>query len=160
MGMKLNGLQVTLSTFAEVDRRFNAVAAREIEAAAKAISALAREYAPVDRGDLVKSIRAQRVAGGKSTSWRVKVGGQQGGRNIDAYALRVHETMAITRGGKTRGVLNPGKASRQKAASSGNPVGGNFLRRAYLKLSPEIKKRMTEALQGEVRVISRSRSRK
>lgn len=154
MGIKLNGLTAALSTFREVDRRYNAAVAAEIERGAKEIAALARDFAPIDKGALVRSIRAQRVAGARATAWRVKVT-----NNLD-YAVLVHETFVTTRGEKTDArpkPRNPGKKSRNKARRLGVAVGGKFLTRAFMAKRAEIEKRIREAIRKETNDIAKKR---
>lgn len=163
MGIKLTGVEATLSTFRELDRRFKAAAAAEIERGAKEIAALARMFAPIDRGDLVKSIRALRVNDAGSYKWRVKVGGTIGGRDVSEYAARAHELMILTRGGKQvpkiPGRLRPGKKSRQKAERLGVLVGGDYLARAYKALRKQIEANVRQALKGEVNDLARKYQR-
>jgi hypothetical protein len=160
MALKINGVKTLLSTFREVDRRYTAAAGKALEEGAKALSALARDMAPVDRGDLVRSIRARRVSDGMRTSWRVAAGGVIGGRDVSAYALEVHERMAETNGSAIRapgglGILRPGKASREKARRTGVVVGGRYMLRAYRQLQAEIKKSISEALKEETGSLNR-----
>ena len=145
MTMRLKGINATLTTFREVDRRFRKAAAAEIEKGAKDIAALARMFAPVDRGDLVKSIRAQRVNDANATKWRVKVGGMIGGRDVSAYAAAAHEGRSTNRKS-----WSLGKKSREKAQALGVMVGPGYLSRAYRRLSATIKKRASDALKQEV----------
>lgn len=159
MGIKIQGVNLTISTFREVDRRFKEAAGLAIEEGAKDMASLARAFAPVDRGDLVRSIRAQRVKDGASYKWRVKVGGVQGGRDVNAYALLVHERFEITTGGETSGEkgYNPGKRSRAKAIATGMPVGGRFLRRAYDAHKDNVIKKIRLGLRGASNAVRRKR---
>lgn len=162
MAIKIKGIEATLSTFREADRRFKEAAARELEAGAKEIAALARMYAPIDRGDLVKSIRAQRVNETTSYKWRVKVGGNIGGRDVHEYAALVHERMLTTANAPSEPVedfLRPGEKSREKAAALGVVVGGGYLRRAFNDLQADIRKRVRAGLQNEISGLSRKHAR-
>ncbi len=154
MALKIKGIDATLSTFREIDRRFTEEAGAAVEKGAKDIAALARKYAPIDKGDLERSIRAQRVNDGRSTKWRVKVGGTQGGRNVSEYALAAHEGFSTNRKS-----WSLGKKSKAKAAALGVPVGPGYLRRAFTQLSPSISKAISEGLRAETqRLARRSRS--
>lgn len=162
MAVKIIGIEATVSTFREIDKRFTEAAGNAVEEGAKAISALARRYAPVDTGDLVRSIRAQRVSDSGSTRWRVKVGGNGAGHADSNYAEIMHENLAITTGERTnvsRPMYNPRKKSRAKAASSGDPVGGHFLQRAFAMLAPKIVKDIRLGLKNELSHIARSFTR-
>ena len=160
MAIKVKGIQTVISTLRESDRRFKAAAAEELEKGAKEIAVLARRMAPIDRGDLTRSIRALRVRNdSQRTAWRVKVGGIQSGRDVDTYAVRVHELMGLTSGGPGfGGLLRPGKKSQDKARAEGVPVGGGYMARALKALGPTIQKRITEALKQEGKgMMNRSR---
>lgn len=152
MPIKLKGLNATLSTFREVDRRFREAAAEEIELGAKRIAALARMYAPQDTGALMKSIRAQRVHDGRATRWRIKVGGTIGGRDVTEYALAVHEGYSTNRPS-----WSLGRKSREKAARLGVSVGPRYLLRAYRLLVGGIRERVSTALNAEASEIGRRR---
>lgn len=166
MGLKLKGLETTLTTFREVDRRFKKAAAEELERGAKAIADLARRYAPVDKGDLVKSIRAQRVTSdATSTKWRVKVGGTIGGRDVSEYADGAHagySTNRTLKGGYGSSARTLAK-NRARALSMGlaaGEVGIFFMARAFKKLAPLIKTRVALALQDQLQAIALTHSRK
>lgn len=156
MAMQINGMSATLSTFREIDRRFNAAVAAELAAGAKEIAKLARDLAPTDRGDLVRSIRAQRINTSHATAWRVKVGGIMGGRDVNEYAWIMHERLEYTRGEKTnvKGGYNPRKRSRAKAARLGVVVGRHFLTRAYRALEKDIQIRVRQAVQSQAQQIA------
>lgn len=151
MTMVVRGINATLSTFREVDKRFTAAAAAELEAAAKSIAALARMYAPIDHGDLEKSIRALRVRDTTATKWRVKVGGNIGGRDVDYYALAAHEGRNADPG---KG-WSLGKKSQEKARRLGVFVGPGYLIRAFRERRSEVTKRIRDALRNEIQAISR-----
>lgn len=165
MALKIKGVDLTISTFREVDRRFKAAAAAEVELGAKEIAALARMFAPADRGDLVKSIRAQRVNDAGATKWRVKVGGMIGGRSVSEYALAAHEGFSTNR--RLKGPYGQGRRTREKnarkAASLGlrpGQVGIGYLSRAFKQLAPQIKQRIRRALNDEVNQIARKHRKK
>lgn len=156
MGIKVTGIEPTISTFRAIDRRFTEAAARAVEQGAKELAALARSMAPVDRGDLVRSIRAQRVRTESATAWRVKVGGIQGGRNVSAYAGTVHGALGVTDGNSVMGgSLKPGKKSRAKAKATGVLVGGGYMSRALRLLREDITSDIRKALRSELSEISR-----
>lgn len=161
MAMSIKGIDATLSTFREIDRRFTEAAGDVLEEGAKDISEWARKFAPIDKGHLVKSIRAQRVKDPYSTKWRIKVGGVIAGRDVSAYASLVHERMRITHGEPTRRKgekgdgFNPGWRSQKKARELGVPVGKKFLQRAYDMHVKSIEKALREALRRETARFSR-----
>jgi hypothetical protein len=149
MGLKLKGLDATLSTFREVDRRFTEAAGEAIGDGAKEIAALARKYAPEDKGDLTRSIRALRVKDGNATKWRIKVGGMQGSRNVDAYAWAAHEGYSTNRKS-----WKLSKKSLRKGARL------HYLAVAFAQASPGIARRISAALKNESAQLAKPRSRK
>lgn len=142
MGLKVRGLQSTLSTFRTIDRRSTAAARKEIEKGAYAIRDLAREYSPVDEGNLEKSIRVKKGEGDGASNFSRKVvmGGTFGGVNVSRYAAYMHEGSNY----------NLGPKSLQKADATGKDVGRKFLFRAFTELRADITKRVREALRRSI----------
>lgn len=92
---------------------------------------LAKSNAPVDKGDLEESIRAERTY---EDNQRLQIAVIVGGvGDVDSYALAMEEGLAPY----GSGAFNLGPRSREKAAA-GNDVGGKYLERAWLEREEKI----------------------
>lgn len=96
---------------------------------AKKIADRAREYAPVDEGNLEAAIHAGEDRGGINRRVRtyVEVADQVNGVRVEDYALEMHES-----------VYNLGPKSAEKAAQTGKAVGRKYLERAADDFEDEI----------------------
>lgn len=84
---------------------------------------LAKSNAPVDKGDLEASIRAEKEY---EDNKRLQINVMVGGGEVDTYAVQMHEGLAPY----GSGAFHLGPGSRAKAAA-GNDVGGKYLERAF-----------------------------
>lgn len=124
-------------------------AKKELYQGAKDIMEASKEMAPVDEGNLEEAHSIEQVRLNQDYSEvEIVVGGEHGGRDVDEYAMIVHEGVAPY-GSGTAGYI--GEKSQEKDA--GNPgdrrVGGKFLERAVDLLEPEIVERVASTLPGE-----------
>jgi hypothetical protein len=118
---------------------------------AKDIMQASREMAPVDEGNLEEAHEITQIRLNEDYSeLEISVGGEHGGRNVDDYAMIVHEFVSPF-GSGTRGHI--GLKSEIKDASNppGRPVGGKFLERALDLLEDSIAEKVAATLPGGVK---------
>lgn len=139
MPLRVKGTEAAISSLAATHRRMTEEATAAMLAGAKEIQALAREFAPVDEGDLEAAISIGDVEQGPSnSSITVFVADESpSGRAVDQYATRMHE-----------GSYKLGPLSAEKQARTGKLVGPKFLARAAAQLFPSIKQRISAALRS------------
>ncbi|WP_323016475.1 HK97 gp10 family phage protein [Castellaniella sp.] len=110
------------------------------------IQQLARDNAPVDKGNLEEAIKLEEDRGGINRRLRVTVyvdpdfpapEGSDIGRTVGRYMLMMHEGLAPY----GSGAFKLGDKSQAKA-NAGFNVGGKFFERAYLERKPHIQKRV------------------
>lgn len=108
-----------------VSRKASKGAAGEMRRAAYDVKELSVRMAPVDKQNLEKAHEVVERRGDRNRiEFSVEVGGFVGGRNVDEYALFVHENYgSVKRRGK-------GTIEKQKADPSVE-VGEKFLERAF-----------------------------
>ncbi len=98
------------------------------------IEELAREFAPIDEGNLEEAITYEEDRGGINRRLRVRVfvdedyPGSNGAATVREYAMIMHERLYNPETGD--GEMKLGPMSREKAAS-GALVGGKYMERAY-----------------------------
>lgn len=94
--------------------------------------------APVDKHNLEKSIRKEKVSeGNERLALNVTMGGYVNGVNVDAYAVEVHENYDDAR---------PGPETQAKRdANPGRHVGRKFLERAVAEELPKLEKALISA---------------
>lgn len=110
-------------------------ARKVMHAAANRIVKQARRNAPVDDGQLEKSIHIEKAYGDRGRlEINVVAGGEVDGVNVDLYAAKMHESE-----------YKLGPASRAKAAA-GNQVGPKFLERAAEDEEARLEDYMIEAI--------------
>jgi hypothetical protein len=131
----------------QVGERAREHGARTMATEAKHIAETARNYAPIDEGPLEAAIEDFKVPGERNAKGQftrsthvVHVdedmegsGGGSAGRKVGDYAYLIHEGQ-VTEGSQYQ--LGPRSAA--KAAATGYPVGGGFLRRALIDRSKEV----------------------
>lgn len=155
---KRRGLSVSSAQLAGVKTRIQNTAEKttrqalvELRAGAEDIAELAREYAPVDEGDLEDAIDVLgEDRGGKNTRTRITIGvDESGGTNkpVEGYYEYMHE-----------GDYKLGKKSKEKAASlgdgsgtNGRVVGKKFLERAIDDLESSVRKDLFDSIRGALR---------
>lgn len=110
-----------------------------MKAGGKDIRDLARDYAPIDEGDLEKAIITQ--VSGKTVFVGVDPRATDDrGASVAGYGLLMHEYQAIGVPGplpKSSGLYGLGKKSVNKDGGRGR-VGGKFLERAFSELAKKI----------------------
>lgn len=136
MAMRIKGVQATMSTLSEISRRSTTDARTEIKLGAEEIQKRAQVYAPVDLHNLEKAITVSRpIDTGRQFKVDIRVGGIVNGRNVDEYALIMHEWSGRW-----------GAGTKAKQASLGVLVGPKYLERAARELFPIIQRRVSAAL--------------
>ena len=134
MGLSISGINSTLVKLQRTEKRTHKRLLRHMRNSAKDIRDLAREYAPVDEGNLEEAIEVMESFEGFLGRYRavtyVGVNPDKLGEGYQKYGfrydIRTHE-----------GSYNLGPRSQAKAAS-GKKVGPKYLTRAWQKLEPEI----------------------
>jgi hypothetical protein len=125
---------------------------KALYAGAKEILAASKQMAPVDEGDLEAAHTLTQVRLNEDFSEvEIDVGGFHGGREVDDYAVIVHETMLPF--GSGSGVNGgPHLGPKSVAKDIGNPssrrVGGKFLERAVDLLEQHVIDQVAETLPG------------
>lgn len=137
MAVKLIGLTQTKRRLREISRKADKIASEEVETAGREVYAIARASAPVDEGNLEKSIGLEITH--SLTEHRAEIyideeayGGMRNKvpRTVAEYALYAHEQ--ITPYGTKN--LGPKSQKKQEAAEPGIIVGGGFMDRAELSV--------------------------
>jgi hypothetical protein len=129
---------VVLSTLSAVDKRMTEAAQDEFNSGAMQIQAAARQFAPVDHGDLEAAIKvSDPVRSGSNAVSRTIYIDTNGLTRTDVadYAPVMHE-----------GSYKLGPKSQAKAAALGVMVGPKFLTRAANLVFPRITKAIAAAL--------------
>lgn len=116
-----------------------------------AIRDLARDYAPVEEGNLEQAIQTKEDRQGINTRMRVLIGIEldypaQRGKTVDAYAMLMHEGLAPY----GSGAYQLGEDSQRKR-NMGSDVGGKYLERAINDLQPYVERLMKDAIKREMR---------
>lgn len=116
---------------------------------AKDIMQASQQMAPVDEGNLEAAHSLAQVRLNEDYSEvEIDVGGVVGGREVDDYAMIVHEGVAPY-GSGTAGSIG----ERSQVKDAGNPsdrrVGGKFLERAVDLLQEDIVQKVAATLPGE-----------
>jgi len=117
------------------------------------IQELARNNAPVDKGDLEGAIKIDEDRGGINRRVRLLVyvdpdhpDGDRDDSRVGDYMMLMHEGLAPY----GSGAYQLGIKSRAKA-SAGMDVGGKFFERAYLEREPKIASRVHRMIQNAIR---------
>ncbi len=135
MGLEILGVKDTLMKLRRTEKTTHKRLLRHMRNSANDIRDLAREFAPVDEGNLEEAIE---VGEGKEGFFGrdrnvefVGVNPAKLGEGYTKYKyrydIRMHE-----------GSYQLGDASNKKAASNGKDVGPKYLTRAWQELEPEI----------------------
>jgi hypothetical protein len=113
-----------------------------IKKGAKEVRDLARDYAPVDGGDLENAIVDQPIASENTVHVGIDPRAtDELGRPVAGYGQTMHEFKAVGGGSLPRGLGLYGLGKRSQAKDAGrNIVGGKFLERAFNELKRKILK--------------------
>lgn len=145
--MKTEGMEEALALLYQTGDRVTRGVVGRMRVEAEAIEKLAREYAPIDHGNLEQAIKIETLGGGRDSRGRfvrkafevfidMSATGHHG-EPISKYAYEMHELLLPYGAGG----FNLGPLSRQKDGDRG-VVGGRFLERAV----DEVSKRMMDRL--------------
>jgi hypothetical protein len=134
-------------------KRSTRAARHRMEDGAKDIRDLARNYAPVDMGNLENAIKIGHEKGEKGRRIFVVYVDEamtgKNGRSLSYYAKPMHE-----------GTYTPSKKSESKGESLGiginkpgslEGVGRKYLERAFLKMEDEIERKLADAYRRELK---------
>ena len=148
--LSFNGFSIDnwLEEFEESTALTRREAKKVLYQGAKDIMAASKQMAPVDEHNLEQAHELQQVRLNEDYSEvEISVGGEVGGRNVDDYAVLMHEGLAPF-GSGTAGVVqpfiggDPKRPSKSWAKSQSNPpgreVGGKFLERAVEEYEEKI----------------------
>lgn len=120
---------------------------------AEKLAELARDYAPVDEGNLEEAIQTkfdyEGINGRLRASVFIKMGmvvDRETGKRISHYAMAMHEGLAP----HGSGAFKLGPLSRQKAAG-GKDVGGKFMERAAAQRIGIIYQRAHQIVQRQLK---------
>lgn len=135
MPLRVRGVEAAISSLQTTHKRMTADALQAMHEGALEIEQRAREYAPVDTGNLENAITTSEVIStlGKS---EIKVFVADEG-DVSKYVLQMHE-----------GSYKLGPLSAAKAKATGKQVGPKFLSRAANELFPAIKQRILNKLRA------------
>jgi hypothetical protein len=141
MGLKVEfDADSVIATIAGVGRDASREAFNALKEGGKEIRDLAREYAPVDDGDLENAIVSEPVA--RETTVHVGIDPRatdELGRSVNGYGQMLHEMQTIGGGSVPAGMGLYGLGPKSQAKDGGrNVVGGKFLERAYQEKVREI----------------------
>lgn len=136
MGLEITGVKSTLVNLRRTERVTSKRLLRLMRSSARDIRDLAREYAPVDEGNLEDAIQviegAERFLGRTRNVEMVGVDTSKLGEGYTKYGRRYDIMMH-------EGSYNLGPRSQAKADSTGKTVGPKYLTRAWKDLEPEIR---------------------
>lgn len=136
MGLEILGVRDTLVKLRRTEKRTSKRLLRHMRNSAEDIRDLAREYAPVDEGNLEEAIEVGETQEGFLGRNRnvelIGVNPAKLGEGYTKYKYRYDIAMH-------EGSYNLGPLSQAKAASSGKQVGPKYLTRAWKDLEPDIR---------------------
>lgn len=136
MGLEITGVKSTLVNLRRTEQRTTKRLLRLMRDSAEDIRDLAREYAPVDEGNLEEAIEVaegtERFLGRTRNVELVGVNPDKLGEGYQRYKYRYDIAMH-------EGSYNLGPLSQAKAAANGKQVGPKYLTRAWKELEPNIK---------------------
>lgn len=148
MGLELRGIGSTLRELRRTEERTSKALLRHLRHSADDIADLAREYAPVDEGNLEEAIEvAEGTEGFLGRNRNVELIGVNPGKlgeGFGKYKFRYDVAMH-------EGSYNLGPRSRAKAASNGKQVGPKYLTRAWQDLEDGILAKARRLAQDTVR---------
>jgi HK97 gp10 family phage protein len=145
MSVKMFGFKELTAELNNIEKRSSRGVRSALLHGSEKIRDLAKQYAPVDEGNLEESIKVAQekdITNSGRSKYYVFVDENQpaeGGKTVGFYATRMHE-----------GDYRLGKGSQRKADSSGLLVGRKFLERAMEDLEEEIKKDVEQNLERGV----------
>jgi hypothetical protein len=148
MGLTVTGLSETVVKLRRTEQRTSKKLLRHMRSSAIKIRDLAREFAPVDEGNLEEAIVvAESKEGFMGRNRSVEMIGVDPSRLGEGYTkygfrydIQMHE-----------GVYDLGDASKAKANSNGKKVGAKYLSRAWQELEPQITAKAKAIVADEVR---------
>lgn len=138
MGLKVHGISQVSRRLKLAGKKIPIAAYEEMVLGAMEIQDLAREFAPVDEGNLEKAIKVREEKNSLSVS--VYVDGrvrEKRGRKVARYATIMHES-----------VYDLGTRSQAKADATGKEVGRKYLERAFAELENELTRAVEAALRN------------
>ena len=158
MGLKvLFDADVVVATLEGVGKDASREAFAAMKEGAKEIRDLAREYAPVDDGDLENAIVAEAVPSKNEIYIGIDPRAtDEHGRSVESYGTMLHELQTIGGGSLPAGLGLYGLGPKSQAKDAGRGiVGGKFLERAFTELARSIVKkagfRVKRVLNGGIR---------
>lgn len=147
MGLSVKGISSTIQRLARTGDRTNKKALQILREGSRDIQELAKEYAPVDEGNLEDSIVRVEDRSGPRGQIAIFVGVDKSRLGIGytrygyEYDVRMHEDYSYELGPK----------SREKAARNGKKVGAGYLIRAVEELEDEIRLDIQKAIKGLIK---------
>jgi hypothetical protein len=154
MAVEIIGLENLTVALEQVGVKAVAGAIVAMRKEAETVAEYAREYAPLDEGNLEKAIKVRETGGGRNELGQFARKGmevyvdqsmpvpERPGKTVGDYAYEVHEHMEPTGGPKKRGPL-----SEQKDGGR-NVVGGGYMTRA----AKDAERHVMEAVAAAVRL--------
>lgn len=148
MSIKVYGVEELMASIEQGGERAARGVVEEMRKIALEIRDKAREYAPIDKGDLEKSIKVRDTGGGRDYFGRFsrksvevfvdqEMPSSDGSRHTVAdYAYEMHEYLT------PYGALQLGPKSRAKQAFTNGVVGGGFLERAVEEMQDGMMERL------------------
>lgn len=138
MSIQVKGIDATSAAFRRIGKKTTSAALRESRKGMKAIRDRARDYAPVDEGNLEAAIELEEFVDGRRKAWIVGVDVEQLGPGYQKtgfrYDIAMHE-----------GVYKLGPLSEAKGGAAAG-VGPKYLERAVREIKPEIEKNIRSAI--------------
>jgi hypothetical protein len=144
MPIKLKGLDQVLSNLKITQTEISKVAVSQLRQGAIRIQQSARNYSPVEFGNLESSIKTEEQITDTAATIRIGVDDatpvpERPGKHVGDYALFIHESD-----------YHLGPASLAKAAATGKQVGPKFLERAFTDHQQEITDAVADAVRREI----------
>lgn len=149
MGLRVTGLSTVLANFRRSEEKVSRGSLEALKKAAEEIRDLAIKHAPIDEGDLEKSIKAipsrTRTALGRFGATTYEVGVDVSELDLESrkgfdYSVQMHE-----------GTYNLGPLSQAKQAGQAEQVGAKYLERALQQLQEKVTRDMEEAIRRAAR---------
>lgn len=135
MGVKMSGFDELQGLFRRVERKAIRAATAELHHQGELIKDASQALAPVDKANLEESHAVETERQPNAATTTISVGGTVNGVNVDDYLDLIHY-----------GSYNLGPKSAEKASTTGQPVGPEFLKRGFDKQEPEIADAIGDAI--------------
>lgn len=147
MGLKVIGLSSVRSRLIRTESKTNKASLRVFRAGAAQILKRAKEYAPVDEGDLENSLEKieNRTGSHRRTNIQIGVNPNKLGDGYSVYGFRYdvrqHEDTSLGRGPK----------SQEKAERIGKNVGPKYLSRALKDFEKDVDESIKKAVRDAIK---------